>query len=114
MLPNSQLLLFYQRHLSAYVTFYLFVYPFLQKSIGATNATFMKGSARFIREKLEPRREFLRGMYVENPEGGFDLTIAKGQGSAMLSGLAVANCLIEIVPNTAVEEGMALNFYPIQ
>jgi len=99
---------------SAYVTFYLFVYPFLQKSIGATNATFMKGSARFIREKLEPRREFLRGMYVENPEGGFDLTIAKGQGSAMLSGLAVANCLIEIVPNTAVEEGMALNFYPIQ
>ena len=99
---------------SAYVTFYLFVYPFLQKSIGATNATFMKGSARFTREKLEPRREFLRGMYVENPEGGFDLTIAKGQGSAMLSGLAVANCLIEIVSNTAVEEGMALNFYPIQ
>lgn len=99
---------------SAYVTFYLFVYPFLQKSIGATNATFMKGTARFTREKLEPRREFLRGMYVENPEGGFDLTIAKGQGSAMLSGLAIANCLIEIVPNTEVEEGMALNFYPIQ
>lgn len=99
---------------SAYVTFYLFVYPFLQKSIGATNSTFMKGSARFTRKKLEPRREFLRGMYVENLEGGFDLTIAKGQGSAMLSGLAVANCLIEIVPNTAVEEGMALSFYPIQ
>ena len=99
---------------SAYVTFYLFVYPFLQKSIGATNATFMKGCAKFTREKLEPRREFLRGMYVENPAGGFDLTIAKGQGSAMLSGLAVANCLIEVVPNTAVEEGMALNFYPIQ
>ncbi|GAA5093346.1 molybdopterin molybdotransferase MoeA [Wohlfahrtiimonas larvae] len=99
---------------SAYVTFYLFVYPFLQKSIGATNATFMKGTAKFKREKLEPRREFLRGMYVENLEGGFDLTIAKGQGSAMLSGLAVANCLIEILPNTTVEEGMALNFYPIQ
>lgn len=99
---------------SAYVTFYLFVYPFLQRSIGATNASFMKGTARFVREKLEPRREFLRGVYQENPEGGFDLTIAKGQGSAMLSGLAVANCLIEIVPNTAVEEGMALNFYPIQ
>lgn len=98
---------------SAYVTFYLFVYPFLQQSIGATTATFMKGTAHFEREKLEPRREFLRGMYTENPNGGFDLTIAKGQGSAMLSGLAVANCLIEITPNTAVSEGMTLNFYPI-
>lgn len=99
---------------SAYVTFYLFVYPFLQKSIGENSASFMKGIARFTQEKLEPRREFLRGIYVENPEGGFDLSIAKGQGSAMLSGLAVANCLIEIVPNTSVKEGMALNFYPIQ
>lgn len=99
---------------SAYVTFYLFVYPFLQKCIGENSAAFMKGVARFEREKLEPRREFLRGLYVENSEGGFDLTIAKGQGSAMLSGLAVANCLIEVMPNTAVENGMALNFYPIQ
>lgn len=99
---------------SAYVTFYLFVYPFLQKSIGADSATFMKGVSRFTREKLEPRREFLRGLYVENPQGGFDLSIAKGQGSAMLSGLAVANCLIEVMPDTAVENGMTLNFYPIQ
>ena len=99
---------------SAYVTFYLFVYPFLQRSIGANNASFMKGTARFERSKLEPRREFLRGMYVENVEGGFDLTIAKGQGSAMLSGLAVANCLIEVPPSTAVTENMTLNFYPIQ
>ena len=99
---------------SAYVTFYLFVYPFLQKSIGATNASFMKGVAKFEQGKLEPRREFLRGIYVENTEGGFDLTIAKGQGSAMLSGLAVANCLIEVPPNTEVIEGIALNFYPIQ
>lgn len=99
---------------SAYVTFYLFVYPFLQKSIGAVNASFLRGTAKFSREKLEPRREFLRGMYVENQDGGFDLTIAKGQGSAMLSGLAVANCLIEVVPDTAVVEGMTLNFYPIQ
>ncbi len=98
---------------SAYATFYLFVYPFLQKSIGAKARTFMKGTAQFSREKLEPRREFLRGVYTENPEGGFDLTIAKGQGSAMLSGLAIANCLIEVTPSTAVEAGMTLNFYPI-
>lgn len=99
---------------SAYVTFYLFVYPLLQKSIGAQSGNSFKGIAKFERDKLEPRREFLRGIFNINEKGGYELTIAKGQGSAMLSGLAIANCLIEIPPSTAVTQGMALNFYPIQ
>ncbi len=73
----------------------------------------LQGYAKFERQKIEPRREFLRGHYYQDEKGIYALNIVGGQGSAMLSGIATANCLIEIPPSSAVSFDTMLAFYPL-
>lgn len=81
---------------SALVTFHLFVKPALRKMQGVSEPKKATRSAvlrRTIRKK-SGRMEFVRGIQESTQDGNLVVEPTKGQDSHMLSGLAVANCLI--------------------
>lgn len=62
---------------------------------------------------VQPRREFLRGSYYQDEQGNYFVNNVTMQGSAMLSGLSRANCLIEMKENQTTEKGSRVRIYPL-
>jgi molybdopterin molybdotransferase len=100
---------------ATFVTFHLLVAPALRCLTGAAAILPTRFSARaaFARDGGESRREFLRARLSAGAHGELEVTPLSGQGSAMLSACASADCLVEVPPSTAVTAGDWLRVFPL-
>lgn len=80
---------------SVLLTYYLFAKPVLLRMLGLKSVSPLIFNARLTRDlKKKPGRvEFVRGVLSGSPEG-LRVEPVLGQGSHMLSGMAVSNCLV--------------------
>ncbi len=95
---------------SSFVTFLLFVRPFLRKTQGIAEVAPRAIDARadFDWPKPDSRREFLRVKW--NPQGGLDLYPT--QDSAVLTSTAWADGLVDNPPNQSIAKGGHVRFLP--
>jgi len=95
---------------SSFVTFLLFVRPFLLRLAGATHVSPRALSLRadFTQAKADRRNEFLRARV--NPAGGLDLF--PNQSSAVLTSTVWGDGLIDNPPNHAISAGETVRFIP--
>lgn len=95
---------------SSFVTFLLFVRPFLLRLSGATDVAPRAVSLRadFTQAKADRRNEFLRARI--NAAGGLDLFA--NQSSAVLTSTVWGDGLIDNPPNHAISAGETVRFLP--
>jgi molybdopterin molybdotransferase len=95
---------------SSFVTFLIFVRPFLLKTQGITQVAPHAIEARADFDWLEPdsRREYLRVKC--NAQGGLDLYPT--QDSAVLTSTAWADGLVDNPPNHAIAKGERVRYLP--
>jgi len=95
---------------SSFVTFLLFVRPFILRLQGVADAAPRAFAMRadFSWPKADRRNEFLRARI--NPAGGLDLFA--NQGSAVLTSTAWADGLIDNPPGNAISPGDTVRFLP--
>nr|WP_205710026.1 gephyrin-like molybdotransferase Glp [Paraburkholderia silviterrae] len=95
---------------SSFVTFLLFVRPFLLRLAGAAHVSPRALSLRadFTQAKADRRNEFLRARV--NPAGGLDLFA--NQSSAVLTSTVWGDGLIDNPPNHAISAGETVRFIP--
>ena len=98
---------------SAFVTFCLFVRPFILRLQGATEVgphSFWV-TAAFERRVAEKRREYLRARLTT--ENGSTCAVPyPHQGSGVLTSVAWADGLVDIAPGELIERGRAVRFIP--
>jgi molybdopterin molybdotransferase len=95
---------------SSFVTFLLFVRPFVLRLCGVRTVTPRALSLRadFAQSKADRRNEFLRARI--NPAGGLDLF--PNQSSAVLTSTVWGDGLIDNPPNHAISAGETVRFIP--
>ena len=95
---------------SSFVTFLIFVRPFLLKTQGIAQVAprAIEARADFAWPEPDPRREFLRVKW--NAQGGLDLYAT--QDSAVLTSTAWADGLVDNPPNRAIAMGERVRFLP--
>ena len=95
---------------SSFVTFLIFVRPFLLRTAGLSDVApkFLQVRADFEWAEPDPRREFLRVKW--NAQGGLDLYPT--QDSAVLTSTSWADGLVDNPANTAIRKGDAVRFLP--
>ena len=95
---------------SSFVTFLIFVRPFLLRTQGVSEVAPRASDARadFDWSDPDPRREFLRVKW--NSDGGLDLYPT--QDSAVLTSTAWADGLVDNPPNRAIRRGDRVRFLP--
>ena len=95
---------------SSFVTFLLFVRPFLRKTQGIAEVAprAIEARADFDWSKPDSRREFLRVKW--NSQGGLDLYPT--QDSAVLTSTAWADGLVDNPPNRPIAKGEHVRFLP--
>jgi len=95
---------------SSFVTFLIFVRPFLLRTQGVSAVAPRASDARadFDWSEPDPRREFLRVKW--NSDGGLDLYPT--QDSAVLTSTAWADGLVDNPPNHAIRKGDRVRFLP--
>jgi molybdopterin molybdotransferase len=95
---------------SSFVTFLIFVRPFLLRTQGVSEVAPRASDARadFDWSDPDPRREFLRVKW--NSAGGLDLYPT--QDSAVLTSTAWADGLVDNPPNHAIRRGDRVRFLP--
>jgi molybdopterin molybdotransferase len=95
---------------SSFVTFLLFVRPFLLRLAGvhAVMPRALSLRADFTQQKADRRNEFLRARV--NAEGGLDLFA--NQSSAVLTSTVWGDGLIDNPPNHAISAGETVRFIP--
>jgi molybdopterin molybdotransferase len=95
---------------SSFVTFLIFVRPFLLKTQGvaAIMPRALPARADFDWPEPDPRREFLRVKW--NAQGG--LEIYPTQDSAVMTSTAWADGLVDNPPNHAIRRGDTVRFLP--
>ena len=93
---------------SSFVTFLIFVRPFLLKTQGIANVAprFIDARADFTWDKPDARREFLRVKW--NAQGGVD--IYPTQDSAVMTSTAWADGLVDNPANQAIRRGDRVKF----
>ncbi|HEX2567145.1 MAG TPA: gephyrin-like molybdotransferase Glp [Burkholderiales bacterium] len=95
---------------SSFVTFLIFVRPFLLKTqgIGKTDPTALQARADFDWPEADARREFLRVKW--NAQGGLDLY--PSQDSAVLTSTSWADGLVDNPPRRPIRKGDTVRFLP--
>jgi molybdopterin molybdotransferase len=95
---------------SSFVTFLIFVRPFLLKTqgISETEPRVIAARADFDWQQADARREFLRVKW--NGQGGLDLY--PSQDSAVLTSTSWADGLVDNPPRQAIRKGDAVRFLP--
>ncbi|HEX9183906.1 MAG TPA: gephyrin-like molybdotransferase Glp [Burkholderiales bacterium] len=95
---------------SSFVTFLIFVRPFLLKTQGIAEVAprAIEARADFAWPEPDARREFLRVKW--NAQGGLDLYAT--QDSAVLTSTAWADGLVDNPPNRAIAKGERVRFLP--
>lgn len=103
---------------SSLVTFQVLALPTLRRMAGFSAEEArpwrLRARADFTRDKADTRREFLRVLLAEGPDGGYLVRPLKLQGSAMLSAAVFAHALAEIPPDAQVKPGQLLSVYPVR
>ncbi|MGQ0652032.1 MAG: molybdopterin molybdotransferase MoeA [Betaproteobacteria bacterium] len=95
---------------SSFVTFLIFVRPFLLRTAGLSEVApkFLQARADFDWTEPDARREFLRVKW--NAQGGLDLYPT--QDSAVLTSTSWADGLVDNPAGTAIRKGDAVRFLP--
>jgi molybdopterin molybdotransferase len=95
---------------SSFVTFLLFVRPFLLRCAGVSDVAprAMRLRADFTQDKADRRNEFLRARL--NAEGGLELF--PDQNSAVLTSTVWGDGLIDNPPGHAITAGELVRFIP--
>jgi molybdopterin molybdotransferase len=95
---------------SSFITFLIFVRPFLLRTQGVVEVTPHGIAARadFDWVDADPRREFLRVKW--NSSGGLDLFAT--QDSAVMTSTAWADGLVDNPPNHAIRKGDSVHYLP--
>ena len=111
---NCHIIMLPGNPVSAYATFYLLGYPAIKALMGVSpKLPQLMAFINFGSDRIQPRREFLRGNYYQDERGDYYVDNVGLQGSAMLSGLSYANCLIEMKENQTTEKGSRVRIYPL-
>lgn len=99
---------------SAFVTFCLFVRPFILRSQGASAIAPQTFPLRADFDWLKPdkRREFLRARLHMEEDGTTSARLFPNQGSGVLTSVAWADGLIEVPEDTTVRRGETVKFLP--
>ncbi len=99
---------------SAFVTFCLFVRPFILASQGAaaTAPQALQVRAEFDWLKPDKRREFLRARLRVAADGTAIAELFPNQGSGVLTSTVWADGLVEVPEMTAIRRGEAVKFIP--
>jgi len=95
---------------SAFVTFCLFVRPFLLKRMGVADVLYRAFAvqADFAWTKAGARREFLRARLQANGK----LALFPNQGSGVLTSCAWADGLVDLAVGQTVQQGESVRFIP--
>ncbi len=101
---------------SAFVTFLLFVGPFLKALMGETPAPLraFPVQAAFTRGTPDSRREFLRARLATGADGTLWAETYPRQSSGVLSSTVWADGLVDIAAGRAVAEGDSVPFLPFE
>jgi len=99
---------------SAFVTFLLFVSPFIKRMQGmkAVQARSIPVTAAFDWPRPGRRREFLRARIEKDREHGMTVVIYPHQGSGVLTSTSWADGLVELPEGTTVASGQRVDFLP--
>ena len=99
---------------SAFVTFLLFVQPFLRALQGEPAQPWGTYPVRaaFTRLKPDNRREFLRARLDMRPDGSLWAEAHARQSSGVLSSVVWAHGLVDIPAGRTVAEGDTVSFIP--
>ncbi|MDD5241240.1 MAG: molybdopterin molybdotransferase MoeA [Sulfuricella sp.] len=99
---------------SAFVTFCLFVRPFILRSQGvaSTAPQIFSLKADFDWPKPDKRREFLRARLHMADDGVVSAQLYPNQGSGVLTSTTWADGLVEIAENTPIRRGEVVKFLP--
>ncbi|HEY9100957.1 gephyrin-like molybdotransferase Glp [Chitinimonas sp.] len=100
---------------SAFLTFVLLARPFLLKRMGAVvvQPSRLPLPAGFDWPRADKRREFLRARLEQNSTGQTQVSLYPSQGSAVMSGLAWADGLVDLFPGTTVKAGDTVHYLPL-
>lgn len=111
---NCHIIMLPGNPVSAYATFYLLGYPAIKQLMGVSpQLPQLMAVINFGSDRIQPRREFLRGNYYQDERGEYYVDTVGLQGSAMLSGLSYANCLVEMKENQETKKGNRVRIYPL-
>ncbi|MHB1753124.1 MAG: molybdopterin molybdotransferase MoeA [Acidiferrobacter sp.] len=101
---------------SAFVTFVLFVQPFLKALMGATPTDLraFPVHAGFERKTPDTRREFVRARLVTRDDGALWAHTHPRQSSGVLSSTVWAEGLVDIAAGRCVAEGDLVPFLPFE
>jgi len=99
---------------SAFVTFCLFVRPFILRRQGVLEIAPMSFDARadFAWPKAGARREFLRARLQQGEDGTVGASLFPHQGSGVLTSVAWGNGLVDIPAGATVQPGGMVRFIP--
>jgi molybdopterin molybdotransferase len=100
---------------SAFATFHLLVAPALRVLAGETLAPTLRlrGTLAKALKKTPGRRDFQRGIFMATAQG-FSVEAFDAQDSHLLSGLAEANCLLDLpLPEGDLPAGAEVTFLPL-
>ncbi|MBB5020003.1 molybdopterin molybdotransferase [Chitinivorax tropicus] len=99
---------------SAFVTFLLFVRPFILTCQGASQVlpAPLKVTAGFDWPKPDKRREFLRARLTASMTGAPEATLFAHQGSGVLTSCAWADGLVDVPAGRAIKAGELVSFVP--
>lgn len=92
---------------SAFVTFQLFVRPWLLKVSGANqwHLPSINAQAKFEFHNKGNRKNFLRGQYRLNDQGIAEVDVFPKQGSGVFSSIAYANALVQVDAGQQIRRG---------
>lgn len=99
---------------SAFVTFLLFVRPFMLTQLGVKEVQphSIRARAAFDWPKKVERREFVRARLQTSADGEAEITIYDNQGSGVLSSTSWAHGLAVLEENSAVARGDSIAYIP--
>lgn len=99
---------------ASYITFCIFVRPFLLRMQGMNDAMPLRLSvpAQFVWPKAGKRREFVRARLVTDAHGQQGVTLYPNQGSGVLSSVVWGNGLAIIPEGHTVQPGDIVSFLP--
>jgi molybdopterin molybdotransferase len=100
---------------SAFVTFCIFVRPYILRRQGITHVTPPCFAVRADSEWLKPdpkRHEFLRARMMQDEDGNPAVQIYPHQGSGVLTSCAWSDGLIEVLDAAPIQRGDTVKFIP--
>ena len=99
---------------SAFVTFCLFVRPFILRCQGVLNVSPKSCTVRadFSLSKPDKRREFLRARLALADDGVTMAALYPNQGSGVLTSMVWADGLVDIPSGKMIERGELVKFIP--